>query len=48
MANEKQYISRIKLANGTTAEVKDREAREILDSLFTDVIIFDCGNATEE
>ena len=45
MAEEKQYISRIKLTDGTTAEVKDQEARIILDHLFTDTIIFDCGGA---
>ena len=45
MSEKKQYISRIKLADGTTAEVKDQEARIILDSLFTDTIIFDCGGA---
>ena len=45
MAEEKQYISRIKLADGTTAEVKDPEARKILDNLFTDMIVFDCGGA---
>ena len=45
MAEEKQYISRIKLADGTTAEVKDQEARKILDSLFTDTLVFDCGGA---
>lgn len=43
MAEKKQYISRIKLADGTTAEVKDQEARIVLDSLFTDIIILDCG-----
>lgn len=49
MAEEKkQYISRIKLADGTTAEVKDQEARIILDSLFTETVIFDCGDATTE
>ena len=45
MAEEKQYISRIKLADGTTAEVKDQEARLTLDSLFTDITILDCGGA---
>ena len=44
MAEEKkQYISRIKLPDGTTAEVKDSEARTILDSFFTDTIILNCG-----
>lgn len=48
MTEEKRYISRIKLADGTTAEVKDQEARLILDSLFTDTIIFDCGGPPAE
>jgi hypothetical protein len=48
MAEEKQYISRIKLIDGTTAEIKDQEARLVLDSLFTDMIIFNCGTALEE
>jgi hypothetical protein len=48
MDKEKQYISRVKLADGTTAEIKDQEARSVLDSLFTDVIILDCGKAPLE
>ena len=47
MNEEKQYISRVKLVDGTTANIKDQEARLTLDSLFTDVIILDCGNATD-
>ena len=47
MNAEKQYISRVKLADGTTAEVKDHEARLTLDSLFTDIIILDCGTAAD-
>jgi hypothetical protein len=47
MNEEKQYISRVKLVNGTTAEIKDQEARLTLDSLFTEEIILDCGTATE-
>ncbi len=46
MGEEKQYISRVKLADGTTAEIKDQEARLTLDSLFTDTIILDCGTAS--
>ena len=48
MADEKQYISRVKLVNGTTVNVKDQEARSILDSLFTDTIILDCGTYTDD
>lgn len=47
MNEEKQYIARIKLADGTTAEVKDQEARLTLDKLFTEVIILDCGTAED-
>lgn len=43
MSEEKQYISRVKLVDGTTAELKDQEARLTLDSLFTDTFILDCG-----
>ena len=48
MADEKQYISRIKLVNGTTMDIKDQEARSVLDSLFTDTIILDCGTYTDD
>ena len=47
MNEEKQYISRVKLVDGTTVEIKDREARLMLDSLFTDTIILYCGTSTE-
>lgn len=47
MNEEKQYISRVKLVDGTTVEIKDQEARSTLDSLFTDTIILDCGTASE-
>ena len=46
MADNKQYISRIKLTDGTTVDIKDQEARSILESLFADTIILDCGNAS--
>ena len=48
MADEKQYISRIKLVNGTTVNIKDQEARLALDSLFTDIIVLDCGSSDED
>lgn len=47
MADEKQYISRIKLADGSTAEIKDQEARLALENLFVETIIFDCGTAED-
>lgn len=34
--------------DGTTVDVKDQEARSILDSLFTDTIILDCGTYTDD
>ena len=43
MADEKQYISRIRLADGTTVDIKDQEARSELDSLLQDTIVLDCG-----
>ena len=48
MTDDKQYISRIKLADGTTADIKDQEARLALESLFAETIIFDCGTAEDE
>lgn len=45
MDDKKQYISRVKLADGTTADVKDSEARSILELLFSDTIILDCGTS---
>jgi hypothetical protein len=34
MADEKQYLSRIRLTDGTTVDIKDQEARSELESLF--------------
>jgi hypothetical protein len=48
MADETQYLSRVRLIDGTTVNIKDREARSILDSLFTDTIILDCGTYTDD
>lgn len=47
MDEEKQYISRIKLVDGTTVDIKDKEARFMLDSIFADLIILDCGTAVD-
>lgn len=33
MADEKQYLSRIRLIDGTTVDIKDQEARIKLDDL---------------
>ena len=48
MADEKQCISRVRLVDGTTVNIKDQEARSTLDSLFTDTIILDCGTYTDD
>ena len=48
MADEKQYLSRVRLIDGTTVLIKDQEARSILDSLFTDTIVLDCGTYTDD
>ena len=48
MADEKQYVSRVRLMDGTTVNVKDQEARSILDSLFVDTIILDCGTYNDD
>ena len=38
MADEKQYISRIRLSDGTTVDIKDQEARLELESLLNNEI----------
>jgi hypothetical protein len=48
MADEKKYLSRVRLMDGTTVEIKDQEARSVLDSLFVDTIILDCGTYTDD
>jgi ferredoxin len=48
MAEEKQYISRVKLTDGTTVELKDAEARLLLEMLFADTIILDCGTYLDD
>ena len=48
MTDEKQYLSRVMLADGTTVDIKDQEARSVLDSLFTDTIILDCGTYIDD
>jgi hypothetical protein len=46
MADEKQYLSRVRLIDGTTVDVKDQEARSILDSLSADVQALADGQVT--
>jgi hypothetical protein len=48
VADKKQYVSRVRLIDGTTVDIKDQEARLILESLFTDTIILDCGTYTDD
>ena len=47
MADEKKYLSRVRLIDGTTVDIKDQEARDIIESLFIDTIILDCGTYTD-
>jgi hypothetical protein len=46
VADEKQYLSRVRLVDGTTVDVKDQEARLILDSLFKDIQALADGQVT--
>lgn len=46
MAEEKKYISSVRLVDNSVYEIKDTEARIAIDTLFDDVIIFDCGTST--
>lgn len=48
MADEKKYLSRVRLVDGTTVDIKDKEARDIIESLFIDTIILDCGTYTDD
>lgn len=45
MDENKQYISSVKMVDGSVYNVKDAEAHVILDSLFNDELIIDCGGA---
>ena len=42
---EKNYISRIKLADGSIVEIKDPEARELLEEILSTEILINCGTA---
>ena len=46
MADEKQYLSRIKLTDGTTVDIKDQEARSELKSLFEAIQTLSDGQVT--
>lgn len=43
--DEIKYISSVKLPDGSVYQLKDVETREILDSIFNDELIIDCGGA---
>ena len=43
--DEKRYISGVKMVDGSVYNIKDAEAHELLESLFTEEIIIDCGGA---
>lgn len=43
--DEKQYISSVKLPDNSVYELKDVEARDMLNSIFDDELIIDCGGA---
>lgn len=46
MADKKQYLSRIRLTDGTTVDIKDQEARLELNSLFEDIQALSDGQVT--
>jgi hypothetical protein len=43
--DEKQYISSVKLVDGSVYDIKDAEVRDILKRFFSEEIIIDCGGA---
>lgn len=46
MAEEKRYISSVKLEGDSIYHIKDTEARAALDSLFSGMLLLDCGTST--
>jgi hypothetical protein len=53
VAEDKKYISSVKIdldssKEATVYQIKDAEARALLDKLFNSEIILDCGNAPQE
>ena len=46
MAEEKRYISSVKLGEGSIYQIKDTEARMALDDLLGNVLLLDCGTST--
>ena len=45
MSEEIKYISKVKIQSKEYL-IKDSEAREELQELFTETVIFDCGTST--
>ena len=45
---EKQYISSVKMPDGSIYHIKDSEAQNILSLLFSEEIIIDGGNASAD
>ena len=43
--DEKNYISSVKLVDGSVYNIKDAEIREMLEDFLSDEIIIDCGGA---
>ena len=43
--DEKQYISSVKLVDGSVYNIKDTEVREMLGGLLDEEVIIDCGGA---
>lgn len=43
--DEKQYVSSVKLVDGSVYNIKDAEVREMLEGLLSEEIIIDCGGA---
>ena len=45
MDESPKYISSVKMVDGLVYNIKDAEAHEMLDNLFSDEVIIDCGGA---
>ena len=43
--DNKQYVSSVKLPDGSVYKLKDVEARDILNTILNDELIIDCGKA---
>lgn len=42
------YVSKIKLADGSILKIKDAEAQKLLNEIFSGEFILDCGTAPTE